>query len=268
MKKLVVTVIFALVCTMFGSATLADNHDQAKVRIVHASPDAPAVDITVNGNTVVENATFKIATDYLMVPAGDHEVSIYAAGTVADGEPVLTTTLSVESDQAYTALAINNLENLEVSVLSDDMMTTEGKAKIRVGHFSPDAPAVDVAVTGGDVLFENAEFKDVTDYAELDPATLDLEVRVSGTEDVVLSLPSTKLKENTIYSVLAVGLASGEPPLDVIVLADPSSTSMPSEMPETGNASITGLAIYLLPLLLIGIGFSYFLVKRRNVSQS
>ncbi|MEW8970428.1 MAG: DUF4397 domain-containing protein [Mesobacillus sp.] len=49
MKKFSFLLIFTMIFTMFGGAALADNHDQAKVRIVHASPDAPAVDITVDG---------------------------------------------------------------------------------------------------------------------------------------------------------------------------------------------------------------------------
>ncbi|MBE4907326.1 DUF4397 domain-containing protein [Bacillus luteolus] len=268
MKKLILVSIFTLVFSLFGGAVMADNHEQAKVRIIHASPDAPAVDITVNGDTVVENAGFKAVTDYLMVPAGDHEVSIFAAGTVADGNPVLTATLTVEAGKAYTALAVNKLESLEVAVLNDDMTTTTDKTKVRVGHFSPDAPNVDVAVTGGDVLFSDAPFKAVTEYAEIDPATLDLEVRVAGTEDVVLSLPGTELKANTIYTVLAVGLAAGEPALDVIVLADPATSAMPTEMPKTGNGGLTGLITTILPIVLLAAGLSYFLFRRKSMFQS
>ncbi|MBM7662324.1 hypothetical protein JOC85_003131 [Bacillus mesophilus] len=268
MKKTITAVIFTLILTMFGGNVFADSHDKAKVRIVHASPDAPAVDITVNGDTVVENAGFKAATDYLMVPAGEHEVAIYAAGTIADGNPVLTATLAVEAGKAYTVVANNTLANLELAVLNDDMMTTAGKTKVRVGHFSPDAPAVDVAVTGGDVLFPNAPFQAVTDYAEVDPGTLDLEVRVAGTEDVVLSLPDTELKADMIYSVLAVGLAGGEPALDVIVLADPSTSTMPSELPKTGTGGLTGLFMNTLPILFIGVGIAFFFYKRKNLFQS
>jgi len=268
LKKLTMSLIFTLVFAMFGGSVFANGHDQAKVRIVHASPDAPAVDVTVDGKVVVENAAFKAVTDYMMLPAGDHAVGIFAAGTVADGKPVLKANLTVEADKAYTVLAANKLEALEVAVLNDDMSVTAGKAKVRVGHFSPDAPAVDVAVKGGDVLFSNAPFKAVTDYLEVDPAKMDLEVRPAGTQDVVLSLPGTELKADMIYTVLAVGMASGEPALDAIVLADPSSAAMPTGMPDTGTGGLTGLLVSALPYLLIIAGVSYFFLKRKGVSQS
>src|SRR5690242_6965489 len=42
----------------------------AKVRVVHASPDAPAVDVWVDGSKVLSGVTFFTASDYLDLPAG------------------------------------------------------------------------------------------------------------------------------------------------------------------------------------------------------
>ncbi|MGD6816034.1 DUF4397 domain-containing protein [Metabacillus sp. 84] len=230
MKKLAMLAI-VMVFALMGTAAMAAESKDAMVRIVHASPDAPAVDVTVDGNTVVEGAEFKAATEFMAVPAGEHKVEIFAAGTVADGEPVISADLTVEAGKMYTAAAVNTLDNLELQVLNDDTMVSEGKAKIRVGHFSPDAPAVDVAVKDGDVLFPGAEFKGVTEYMEVDPGSYDLEVRAAGSMDAVLDLSGTELKENMTYTVLAVGFLENDPALDAIVLEDPM---MPSEMPKTG----------------------------------
>ncbi|KZZ82719.1 DUF4397 domain-containing protein [Bacillus sp. SJS] len=230
MKKLAMMVII-MVFALMGTSVLAAESKNAMVRIVHASPDAPAVDVTVDGNTVVEGAKFKDATDFMALPAGNHKVEIFAAGTVEEGKPVITSDLTVEAGKMYTAAAINTLDNLELKILNDDTMVTDGKSKIRVGHFSPDAPAVDVAVKDGDVLFPGAEFKGVTDYMEVDPGSYDLEVRAAGSKDSVLDLAGTELKENMTYTVLAVGFAKKDPALDAIVLEDPM---MPAGMPKTG----------------------------------
>ncbi|WP_246056271.1 DUF4397 domain-containing protein [Alteribacter natronophilus] len=260
-----------LAFSMFSVTAAADSHDydenDAWVRIVHASPDAPAVDVTVNGDVVVEGADFKDATDYLELPAGEHEVAIYPAGE--HDEPVYETYLEVSAGGAYTVAAIDTLENLDLYVIEDETSATEGMAWVRVGHLSPDAPAVDVTA-GGDILFEGAEFPGVTGYEEVEPGTYDLDVRVSGTEDVVLDLSGTELSGDMLYTVLAVGFADGEPGLDTIILAD-ESHEMPSEMPATGmggTADQNGYTAGMIIVLLLASGAMGFVLLRKPVLEN
>ncbi|WP_280768639.1 DUF4397 domain-containing protein [Salipaludibacillus daqingensis] len=225
----ILTVLFVLFT--FAQVGHADGNDDGMVRLLHASPDAPEVNISVNGDTVVEGLDFKTATDYLYLAPGEYTVEIFP--TEDDSEPVLTTTLAIESSQAYTVAAVNQLENLDVKVIKDKTTTEEGMTSVRVGHLSPDAPSVDV-LANGNVVFSDASYLDVTDYEDLSPGTVDLDVNVSGSDDTVLSLEQTELEANTLYSVFAVGLAEGEPSLDAVVLADPSMERIPDEMPATG----------------------------------
>ncbi|UOY93333.1 DUF4397 domain-containing protein [Ectobacillus sp. JY-23] len=244
MKRFLSLLVALMMFSVLATSAFAAEQKEAMVRIVHASPDAPAVDVVVDGKTVVTNAAFKAATDYVKLSAGEHEVQIFATGTVAENKPVISQKLNVEAGKSYTVAAINKVANLELLVMNDEAMTTEGKTKVRVAHLSPDAPAVDVALKGGDALFANAPFKGVTDFKEVDPATLDLEVRAAGTNNVVLNLPQTELKANTLYTVLAVGFAQGEPKLDAIVLTNMSESAMPTSMPKTGNGGASNVWLY------------------------
>ncbi|MTH51850.1 DUF4397 domain-containing protein [Bacillus mangrovi] len=251
MKKISMLAIAFIFALLGNSAASAAQSKEAMVRIVHASPDAPAVDVAVNGDVVVEGAEFKAATDFMAVPAGEHKVEIFAAGTADEGKPVISADLTVEAGKMYTAAAINTLDNLELKVLNDDTMTTNGKSKVRVGHFSPDAPAVDVGIKGEDALFAGAEFSGVTEYMEVDPGSYDLEVRPAGTMDSVLDLSGTELKENMTYTVLAVGFLEKEPALDAIVLEDPM---MPSGMPKTGMGGASESSGSAAPWAAAGMG--------------
>jgi hypothetical protein len=107
---------------------LVDNNSapaagKAHVRFVHASPDAPAVDIAVaNGGPVLfANVAFKEVGDYLPVDAGTYDLEVRLAGTetvalsvpgvaladstvytifamgLAGGEPALTAVPSVDA---------------------------------------------------------------------------------------------------------------------------------------------------------------------------
>jgi hypothetical protein len=251
-----------LMLSLAGGAFAAEN--DAMVRIVHASPDAPAVDVYVDGNAVVEGAEFKAATDYMNLPAGDHKVEIYAAGTMGSEDPVISQDLTVEAGMAYTVAAANTVENLELVVAQDSMEVTEGMTKVRVGHLSPDAPTVDVGLVGGDALFSGAEFKAITDYQELDAGTYDLEIRTPA-GDQVLDLSGTMLEENTVYSVFAINTADQ---LEVLVLKD--YTLMPGSMPETGMGGAAAEQSSTLPIVLAATvlgGAALLFVTRRKLQK-
>ena len=91
----------------------------------------------------------------------------------------------------------------------DLALTGAGKAHVRFIHLSPNAPAVDITLTDGTVLFGNVAFKESAGFSPLDAGTYDLQVRVAGTETVVLELPDIKLDNGAIYNVFAKGLVSG-----------------------------------------------------------
>jgi hypothetical protein len=111
---------------------------------------------------------------------------------------------------SYTVAAIGLVADIQPKVLTDDPALAPDKAMVRVVHFSPDAPAVDIAPDGADALISGLTFPDDTGYAALDPGTYDLEVRVAGTQDVALQLDPLDLQGGNAYSVFAIGSVSPE----------------------------------------------------------
>ena len=80
---------------------------------------------------------------------------------------------------------------------------------MRFIHLSPDAPAVDIALTGGGVLFPNKAFREFTAFTPVDAGTINLEVRVAGTQTVALAIPGVTFDAGKIYTVWAKGLLAG-----------------------------------------------------------
>jgi hypothetical protein len=205
--------VLAIAAAPLALAACSDDDDSpttpsaatAQVRVAHLSPDAPAVDVYVNGSRAVNGAAFKDVTGYLPVPAGSVNIRVTPAG--ATSPAVIDATVSLNAGGNYTVAATGLLAAIQPLVLEDDRGTTS-QAKVRFVHASPDAPAVDIAVTGGPVLFANVPFRQATAYPQVPPSSYDLEARPAGSTTVALQVDDVPLRASTNYTIFAVGLLS------------------------------------------------------------
>jgi hypothetical protein len=187
----------------------------SQLRIGHFSPDAPAVDIHVDGEPLLEGVSFGTLGDYVDVDAGSYDVEIVPA---AGGDAVLSATLDLESDVSYTVLAVNALADVEALVLTDDQPVVDaGDARLRFVHTVPDAPAVDIWADDA-ALFENVAFGEGSAFATVDADAYDIDVRPAGADDDVLSLAGIGLDDATSYTMLATGMLDES--LDAVLVAD------------------------------------------------
>src|SRR6187551_403638 len=84
----------------------------ALVRVVHASPDAPAVDVYVDGNKALSNVPFFTASDHLPLPAGLHDIKVTPAGD-ANTAVIDAKGVSFEAGNAYTVAATGTLAEIK-----------------------------------------------------------------------------------------------------------------------------------------------------------
>ncbi|WP_324663970.1 DUF4397 domain-containing protein [Haloarcula sediminis] len=200
--------------TTAGTETETDGGEMAgmaMVRVSHMSPDAPNVDVYVDGTAVLEDVPFGATSDYLEVAAGDHDVEITAAGDQSTS--VFDDSITVEADTAYTVAAAGEIsdgadEAFAPLILEDDTSAPGGDtARLRLVHLSPDAPAVDVTAAGGDtVLFDGVAY---TESGSIEVPGNDYTVEVRGdTEsndgDVVADF-DVSLNGGTAYTAFAAG---------------------------------------------------------------
>lgn len=197
----------------------ADASD-ACLRVVHAAPDAPPVDIYLNDALLGGNLDFGTATEYGAIPSGEGA----ALRIVPTGSPVeeaaIDAGLDFEPGQAYVIVVRNEEagglfggdgagEALGFTITGTDLRPVpEGQARLRVIHASPDAGAVDVRVAGSEPLFEGVDFGAATEYAVIDAGNYAIEVYPSG-DDLAVSLRSeATIDEATSYDLVALGRPS------------------------------------------------------------
>ena len=58
-----------------------EMNGKAQVMVVHASPDAPGVDLLVDNSIVGSNLTFPNNTGYLQLDAGTYNIKVNVTGT-------------------------------------------------------------------------------------------------------------------------------------------------------------------------------------------
>jgi LPXTG-motif cell wall-anchored protein len=250
--------IGALVLSLSLLVPASAQSGNARVRVIHASPDAPAVDVYVDGSAVLTNVAFRAISDYLSLPAGPHRIAVAPAGA-GESAAVITANPTLDAGMAYTIAAVGNVANIQAQIYNDNLAApAAGRAHVRVIHASPDAPAVDVRVAGGPALFSNLAFPNASDYLPVDAGSYNLQVTPAGATDVVIDLPNTNLTAGTIYDVVAVGpLAS----IGVEVATfTPAAAQAPGTLPDTGIEN--QLSLVLLVVALGALAGGLFLRRR------
>ncbi|MBA2872533.1 hypothetical protein HNQ85_002844 [Anoxybacillus calidus] len=191
----------------------------AMVRIFHASSNAPAVDVYVNGQKVLQELKYKQISQYLKVPTGQYRIDIYPSGRTTS--PVLSEMVYILPSLRYTIAGIGNANNLQLLPFFDNPYVSYGETKVRLVHLSPNAPAVDIAVKGGNVLFKNVRYKEVSDYVKVSTnQKFSLEVRIAGTDNVVLTVPNVRLGSNKSYTIVTTEDAKDTFSLEVILIEE------------------------------------------------
>ena len=174
------------------------------VRLGHLSPDAPEVDIWVDGEVALEDVAFRDFSAYVELEAGNHRFQVSPANLE---EPiVIDAQVELLEGKYYTIAATGRLADIQPVVMLDDVDSDDNNVKIRFVHAGPDAPEVDIALTDGSLLFSNVDFRDVEDVLTVPGGTYDLQVRLAGTETVALSFADVGLSPGTNYSIFATGL--------------------------------------------------------------
>ena len=194
----------------------------ACVRIVHAAPDTPPVDVYLNDAQITRNLEFGTATEYVAVPSGTGRGVRVTATDAPVEEAMIDWSFDFESGQAYVMLATGAADNLELTITGTDLRPlAEGQARLRVIHASPDAGVIDVGVEGQEEnLFEGVDFRNATDYIVLDAGDYPIEVRPGG-EDLTVALQSNAtLEAGVTYDLVALGRPDDQT-LALLVLTAP-----------------------------------------------
>lgn len=215
---------------VLGLAACSDDDDTtapqqvAQVRVVHASPDAPNVDVLVDEGVALTNVAYGAASGFLEVPAGTRRLRVRATGGTA---AVIDANVPFASAASYTVLATGLLADIQPVVATDNLTDpASGQVKLRVIHAAAGVAGVDVYATAPDAdintatpVLTNVAFRAVSDYLTVPAGTYQLRVTPTGTKTVAIDATVT-LAAGQIRTIVARTAVGGGAPLSAIVLSD------------------------------------------------
>jgi hypothetical protein len=151
------------------------DSDGSQIRVVHLSADAPAVDIAPDGDAaLIESLAYPDGTEYVELPAGSYDLEVRPAGSTDVAFDL--DELTLDAGSSYSAFAVGGLGDGSFTVVP---AVDAALAGVRVGHFSADAPNVDVYADGRAVLTD-VPFGAISDYLYVPGGTYRIQVVPTG----------------------------------------------------------------------------------------
>jgi hypothetical protein len=202
--------------------------NEARIRVVHASADAPPVDVYANGALVVEALPFKAATTHLAVPPGSYNIQVRVAGTQTT---VISDSLMLMGGTDYTAFAIGSVQGpqaLRLLTLGDNLLPRAAdKISVRVVHAAASAPAVDVyvggpwaPVSGASPVLRGVPFGAASEHLDVPIGQYQGRITVAGTKTIAINTPVLREPGGAVRTLVAVDSAGGGGPFEVVALTD------------------------------------------------
>jgi hypothetical protein len=181
----------------------------ALVTFIQASPDEPALDFYLDNNRVnVNPINYGDGINYFNAYSGKRVVNFYNQGTTTK---ILSDSIHVDANKAYTLFLANTPAHPEVVLLTDTLnMVAGNNANVRFVNLSPDAPAVDLAITGGSTISTNKAYKGYSAFTPVPGGkSYSIEVRQAGTSTVLATMTGVNLNSGNVYTIYLRGLVAG-----------------------------------------------------------
>jgi hypothetical protein len=221
-----------------GGALLEFNDvdTPSTVRIVHASPDAPPVDVLVNDTIRAAVGGYGAVTDYIPLSPATYNLKVVPEmGDPADA--VLEADVPFLQGNERTVVAVGTLTDpmipFELLDLTDNNRSVATEARIRLVHGSVSAGEVDIYVAAGGTLTVDVDtaqdfaytatavpFKADTGYLALPAGSYDIAITPTGSTGAAIGPLTVDLDAGGIYTAIARDESGIGLPLGLILFDD------------------------------------------------
>lgn len=187
-----------------GPAAAAEP-GEGTVAVFHGVPDLP-VDVYANGEKLLSDFKPGTFSPPSKLPAGDYDVDVFPTGKGPDGEPAITSKVTVAAGSSNSVIA-------HLGSAGDPTLTTyvnnlsgagDGNARLTVRHVAA-APTIDVRADGKTVFSSLSNPKQAS--TTVPAGTVKADVVLAGTDTVAIGPADVTLSAGKGTVVYAWGSA-------------------------------------------------------------
>ena len=189
------------------------------------SPNTPPVDVYLysfgnsNAQIVLHHVAYGTVSPYEAVTPGDYSVAMRNAGAAASSQPVLSASVTVKANHAYTVAGMGPESGLRLQVLNDQLTTPSGKSEVRVIQASLKQQTVKFTC-GGQAIVPKATFASVSSYQAIPANTWTMQaIGASSTATQRFNMGA-----GTVHTMVVLDGANG---LEIVNLEDAASAGKP-----------------------------------------
>jgi hypothetical protein len=239
--------VLALVGVSLGLMACSDSDDPAapaltSVRVIHAVPDAPAVNIDLNAARTIEGLDYAANSGTLAPVAASYDIDVNAMlPGGAEAAVIQADGVALAAGTRYTIIALGTVDEtdgfpLEPLVIGDTgSLQSSANVRVKVAHLASNAPAVDVYITAPAADLNSATptlagvaFKDVSDALEVPGGAYQIRITLEGTQTVAYDSGAVGLAAGRDLLVGAISNdGAGTSPVKLVVFDASSATAIP-----------------------------------------
>ena len=224
-----------VVAALAAGCVSSDDASSGAVRVLHAVPDAPRMNLYVDDQLQASGIDYRGGTAYYAVIAGQHQVQIderLPSTALLSTRTVFDAALGLSANDEVTFIVTGQAESAQEEVLSITTTTRgvpTGKNRLQVVHAAPGSPPVDVYVVAPDAVIaastpfvSGLAYKAWTPQSEVTGGEARIVITTAGDPaDVLLDSGSVflTLEGTWLVSVLRnTGLDAADHPVTLVLL--------------------------------------------------
>ena len=179
------------------------DSSSAHIRVLHASSDAPAVNVKLNGNVALSDVDYGVSSGLIELDAASYDIAVEGITSNSLVEVINAPGQTLGADTIYEIVATGDLSTIKPVIVARDTNFDSSKARVSILHAADDAPQVDIHVTSpnaplsAETVAASLSFSENTESLEL--AAGDYHVRLTTKDN----------PDNVVYDSGVLPLGSG-----------------------------------------------------------